>query len=75
MEQTMRDRNALVTRDVTGESQHPVPSRPNPTPPALYIARGHLSSIASLSNARAATEPSDTHQPHATTTAWMRAAR
>ena len=22
-----------------------------------------------------ATEPSDTHQPHATTTAWMRAAR
>ena len=26
-------------------------------------------------SARAATEPSDTHQPHATTTAWMRADR
>ena len=27
---------ALVTRDVTGESQYPVPSRPYPTRPALY---------------------------------------
>lgn len=36
----MRDRNALVTRDTTGESQHPVPSRPNPARPALYIDRG-----------------------------------
>ena len=35
---------------------------------------GEASSIASLSYARAATEPSDAHQPHATTTAWMRAA-
>jgi len=26
-------------------------------------------------SARAATEPSDTHQPHATATAWMRADR
>ena len=26
-------------------------------------------------SARAATEPSDAHQPHATTTAWMRADR
>ena len=72
----MRDRNALVTRDKTGDSQYPVPSRPNPTRPALYIARGHLSSIASgYVSARAASEPSDTHQPHATTTAWMRADR
>ena len=37
--------------------------------------RDETSSIASLSNARAATEPSDAHQPHATTTAWMRADR
>lgn len=27
---------AFVTRDVTGESQHPVPARPNPARPALY---------------------------------------
>ena len=33
------------------------------------------SSIASLSYARAASEPSDAHQPHATATAWMRADR
>jgi hypothetical protein len=35
-----------------------------------------LSSISSsYVSARAATEPSDTHQPHATATAWMRADR
>ena len=37
--------------------------------------RGEASSIASsYVSARAATEPSDAHQPHATATAWMRAA-
>jgi len=37
---------------------------------------GETSSIStSYVSARAATEPSDTHQPHATTTAWMRADR
>ncbi len=39
----MRDRNELVTRDVTCESQYPVPSRPYPTRPALYIERGETS--------------------------------
>ena len=72
----MRDRNALVTRDITGESQHPVPSRPNPARPALYMPLGETSSIStSYVSARAATEPSDTHQPHATRPAWMRADR
>ena len=32
-------------------------------------------SILTFRNARAATEPSDAHQPHATATAWMRADR
>lgn len=36
---------------------------------------GSPSSIASLSNARAASEPSDTCQPNETATAWMRADR
>ena len=38
--------------------------------------RGETSSIASgYASARAATEPSDTHQPHAIAPSWMRADR
>lgn len=50
----MRDRNALVTRDKTGESQYPVPSRPNPARPALYIAWGDFSSWRRVSYPRTA---------------------
>jgi hypothetical protein len=48
----MRDRNALVTRDIRRESQHPVPSRPVLTRPALYIAWGDFSSCRPVSNPR-----------------------
>jgi hypothetical protein len=39
----MRDCHAFVTRYVTRESRYPVPSRPYPTRPALYIERGETS--------------------------------
>ena len=51
----MRDRHEEVTRYVTGESQYPVPSRPYPARPALYIDRGDFKSNRPVSDAQPAT--------------------
>jgi hypothetical protein len=48
---------------------------PDRTTPNGVFALGDSSSILSFRNARAASEPSDAHQPHATASAWMRAGR
>ena len=73
----MSDVTLFVTRDSRRESQDPArtdPIRPCPALPQEHVGSPFIHDVQYVS-ARAATEPSDAHQPHATTTAWMRADR
>lgn len=52
----MSDSNEEVTPNVTGDSRHPVPTRPDPTRPALYIDRGDFPSCRPVGDARATSD-------------------
>jgi len=77
----MSDVTPFVTRDShrmsRRESQDP--ARTDPIRPCPALPQEHVGSPSSISSsyvsARAATEPSDTHQPHAIAPSWMRADR
>lgn len=67
-----------MQRDIARESQTPArtdPIRPCPNRPYRSTSLGEVAIHPHLGNARAASEPSDAHQPHATASAWMRADR
>lgn len=66
---------ALATFTGSDDAKRREGKAPHRTTPEGSSSWGDFSSILTQGNARAATEPSDAHQPHATATAWMRADR
>ena len=67
-----------IQRDERRESQTPArsePIRPCPNRPYRSMSLGEAPIHSHLSYARAASEPSDTHQPRGIATAWMEGQR